>query len=39
MLASIDDRRRIIFSCGGGTPPKVPTENLKAFSAAVRQPA
>ena len=38
MIASIDDRRRIIFSCGGGTPPKVPTENLDAFSAAARHP-
>jgi uroporphyrinogen decarboxylase len=33
-LASTDDRRRIILSCGGGTPPGVPTANLDAFCAA-----
>ena len=32
-LASVDDRRRIILSCGGGTPPGVPTANLDAFCA------
>jgi uroporphyrinogen decarboxylase len=25
------DYSRVIFSCGGGLPPGVPTENLKAF--------
>ncbi len=35
MLASVDDRRRIIFSCGGGMPPGVSSENLDAFVAAV----
>jgi uroporphyrinogen-III decarboxylase len=34
-LASLDDRHRIILSCGGGTPPGVPTENFDAFCAAV----
>ncbi|MBN2024655.1 MAG: hypothetical protein JW809_17895 [Pirellulales bacterium] len=34
-MASIDDRRRIIFSCGGGTPPDVSTTNLEAFCQAV----
>jgi uroporphyrinogen-III decarboxylase len=34
-LASIDDHRRIILSCGGGTPPGVPTANLDAFCGAV----
>jgi uroporphyrinogen decarboxylase len=33
-LASVDDRRRIILSCGGGTPPGVSTANLEAFYAA-----
>ncbi len=33
-LASVDDRRRIILSVGGGTPPGVPTENFDAFTAA-----
>jgi uroporphyrinogen decarboxylase len=35
ILASVDDRRRIIFSCGGGMPPGVSSENLEAFVAAV----
>ena len=35
MLSSVDDRRRIIFSCGGGMPPGVSSENLDAFLAAV----
>jgi uroporphyrinogen-III decarboxylase len=34
-LASVDDRRRLILSCGGGVPPDVPSTNLDAFSAAV----
>ncbi len=34
-LASVDDKRRIILSCGGGTPPGVPTANLDAFCTAV----
>ena len=33
-LASVDDKRRIILSCGGGTPPGVSTANLDAFYAA-----
>ena len=33
-LASVDDKRRIILSCGGGTPPGVSTENLDAFCRA-----
>lgn len=35
MLASVDDRRRIIFSGGGGTPPGVPSENIDALRSAV----
>jgi uroporphyrinogen decarboxylase len=31
MLASIDDHRRLIISCGGGTPPGAPSENLDAL--------
>lgn len=34
-IDSIDDRRRIIFSAGGGTPPGVSSANLDAFCAAV----
>lgn len=37
MLASIDDKRRVLFSCGGGTPPEVPTENIEAFCRALAE--
>jgi uroporphyrinogen decarboxylase len=30
-FASLDDSIRVLFSCGGGMPPGVSTENLKAF--------
>jgi uroporphyrinogen decarboxylase len=33
-LAPVVDRRRIILSCGGGTPPGVSTENIEALCAA-----
>jgi uroporphyrinogen decarboxylase len=33
-LASIDDKRRLILSAGGGTPPGVPTENIQALCQA-----
>ena len=36
-LASVVDKRRIILSGGGGTPPGVPTANLDAFYAAATQ--
>lgn len=36
VLESLNDTRRIILSCGGGMPPGVPTENIKAFIEAVR---
>ncbi|MHC4343988.1 MAG: uroporphyrinogen decarboxylase family protein, partial [Planctomycetota bacterium] len=35
-LDSVADRSRIILSCGGGMPPNVTTENIKAFLAAVK---
>ncbi|UCG28663.1 MAG: hypothetical protein JSV24_04700 [Bacteroidales bacterium] len=35
-MDSIDDHSRIIWSCGGGMPPGVSTENLNAFISAVR---
>lgn len=35
MLDSIEDRRRIIYSCGGGMPPNVSTENIRAFLEAM----
>ncbi|MHC4166891.1 MAG: uroporphyrinogen decarboxylase family protein [Planctomycetota bacterium] len=33
-MDSVDDKSRIILSCGGGMPPDVPTENIQAFLAA-----
>lgn len=33
-LASVEDKRRIVLSCGGGMPPDVPTENIEAFLSA-----
>lgn len=35
-LESLNDRRRIILSCGGGMPPDVPTENIRAFLHAAQ---
>lgn len=35
MLDSLEDRRRVIVSCGGGAPPGAPTENIDALCAAV----
>lgn len=36
MVDSIGDKRRVLFSCGGGMPPHVPTQNIEAFCQAVR---
>ncbi|HLN54699.1 MAG TPA: uroporphyrinogen decarboxylase family protein [Bacteroidales bacterium] len=36
-FGEISDRRRIIWSAGGGMPPDVSTENIKAFTDAVRK--
>ena len=33
-LESVNDKSRIILSCGGGMPPDVPTENIEAFISA-----
>jgi len=35
-LEGVTDRKRIIMSCGGGMPPNVSTENIKAFVNAVQ---
>ena len=35
MLGSVEDRRRMIFSCGGGMPPGVSSENVDAFFETV----
>jgi uroporphyrinogen-III decarboxylase len=34
-LDSVEDKTRIIISCGGGMPPGVSTENIEAFLSAV----
>ena len=34
LFNDLDDRSRVIFSCGGGMPPDVSSENLKAFIQA-----
>ncbi len=34
-VAPVEDHRRLILSCGGGTPPDVPTANIEAFCSAV----
>lgn len=33
-VASVDDKSHIILSCGGGMPPGVPSENIRAVSLA-----
>ncbi len=37
IINEIDDKRRVILSCGGGMPPEVSTENIQAFMEASRQ--
>jgi len=34
LIAALANKSRIILSCGGGMPPKVPSENLEAFLRA-----
>ncbi len=34
-LATLRDRRRLVLSAGGGTPPQVPTANIEALCTAV----
>jgi uroporphyrinogen decarboxylase len=36
VFESMEERRRIIASCGGGMPPGVSTENIRAFLEGVR---
>ncbi len=36
-LGSVEDKSRIVMSCGGGMPQDVPTENIQAFLSAVRE--
>ena len=37
MLSSLDDKSRLIVSCGGGMPPGAPTCNIKALISAVEE--
>ncbi len=37
MLDAFGDTSRLIVSCGGGMPPGVPTDNIRAFIAAVAE--
>ena len=37
MMDALDNKSRIIASCGGGMPPAVSTENIKAFFEAVQK--
>ena len=37
MLEPLDDRSRIIASCGGGMPQDVLTENINAFIETIRK--
>jgi uroporphyrinogen decarboxylase len=34
-LDSVEDKSRIVLSCGGGMPPEVPTANIEAFLSAM----
>ena len=36
LVSSLKDKSRVIFSCGGGMPPGVSSENIQAFVKAVR---
>jgi uroporphyrinogen-III decarboxylase len=36
LVGSLKDKSRVIFSCGGGMPPGVSSENIHAFIKAVR---
>jgi uroporphyrinogen-III decarboxylase len=36
-FGSLSDMRRVLFSCGGGMPPGVPSENIHAFVSKVKQ--
>jgi len=37
MITSAKDRKRILWSCGGGMPPAVSTENIRAFLDTVKR--
>jgi uroporphyrinogen decarboxylase len=37
MLSALDDRSRLIVSCGGGMPPGVPTANIEMLISTVKE--
>ena len=37
LAASLEDRSRVIFSCGGGMAPDVSTENIKSFLRVIKE--
>ena len=37
LIEGLQDRSRLILSCGGGMPPGAPTENIRAFLDTVKQ--
>jgi uroporphyrinogen-III decarboxylase len=37
LVNSLQDKSKVIFSCGGGMPPAVSSENITAFIKAVRK--
>jgi uroporphyrinogen decarboxylase len=37
MMGSVADHTRIIWSCGGGMPPEVSTENIRTFITTIRE--
>lgn len=39
MVNQVVDKSRIIWSCGGGMPPGVPTENIQAFLESIKHTA
>jgi len=36
LIADLEDPKRILLSCGGGMPPGVTTENIRAFLNSIR---
>jgi len=36
LVASLADKKGVLFSCGGGVPPHVSSDNLNSFIAAIR---
>ena len=36
LIDSLEDKSRVILSCGGGMPPCVPTENIETFYSTVK---